>query len=68
MTRLCFTSVQCHSQPVGHRKRCDEVLPLTKCAMSLTCCWSYERYDETAFHKMCSVTHILFSIGKDVMR
>ena len=38
--------MECHSQTVGHRKRCDQ----------------------TAFHKMCNLTHSLLAIGKDVMR
>ena len=39
-------NVQCHSQAMGHRKRCDE----------------------TAFHKMCNVAHLLLVIGKDAIR
>jgi len=61
-------------------------LEFTKCAMSLTSCWSYigkgvmrlsqkvqchslaighrKRCDETAFHKMWNVTHLLWVMGK----
>ena len=60
-------NVQCHSHAVGHRKICDK-LSFTKCAMSLTPYWYRKRCEETAFHKMCNVTHFLFIIGKDVMR
>ena len=65
-------------------------LPFTKCAISLTNCWSWENMwsdclsqnvqcdsqtvghrkicNETAFYKMCNVTHILLVIGEDVTR
>ena len=42
-------------------------MPFTKCAMSLTSCWSVKRCDETSVHMMCNVTHLLFVKGKDVM-
>ncbi len=61
--------MQCHSQTVGHKKDVMR-LPFTKCAMSLTPCWSQERCDEsheTALHKTCNVTHLLLVIGNDVM-
>ena len=61
----------CHSLAVGHRKRCDETA-FPRCAMSLTCYWSYERMWSiimlAAFHKMCNVTHNLLVIGKDMIR
>ncbi len=34
-------------------------LTFTKCSMSLTSFWSRKRCDETNFHKMCNVTHLL---------
>ena len=43
-------------------------LPCTKYEMSLTCCWSYERYSGTiSFPEKCNVTHLLLIIGTDVM-
>src|SRR6266576_2495101 len=36
----------CHTQAVGHRKRCDE----------------------SAFHKICNITHSLLVRGKDMVR
>jgi hypothetical protein len=41
-------------------------LPSTECATSLTSC--LERCDETVFHKIYTVTHLLLIIGKDDMR
>ncbi len=39
--RLPFSqNVQCHSLPVGHRKRCDWTSFHTSYAMPLTSCWS----------------------------
>ena len=60
--------MQCCSQPVVHRKRCDEtafhkVVPCHSHAVG-----HRKRCDETALQKMCNVTHSLLVIGKEVMR
>ena len=58
-----------HSLAVGQRTRCN----LWDCLSHNVQCHSLpvghrKRCNETAFHKMCNVTHKLLVIGKDVMR
>src|SRR6266576_3099634 len=44
-------------------------IQVRKFVMSLTCCWSKERCDDIAFHKICKdPTHFLLVIGKDMMK
>ena len=51
--------MQCHSHPVGsHGTRHND----TAWAL-LTPCWSWMRYNKTAWQKKCSVTHPLMIIG-----
>ena len=64
-------NLQCHSHPaimIGNRKRCDEV-PIHICIVQchLPADHHRKRYDNTAFHKICSVTHFLLVMGKYVM-
>src|SRR6266576_3407727 len=62
--RLAFTKCPmsltiCWSQETQH---------FNKYAMSRTSCRCRKGCEETAFHKMCDVTHFLLIIGKGVMR
>ena len=46
--------------------KCVRRLHFTKCVMLLTG-FNHRKSNETAFHKMCNVTHFLLATGKDVM-
>ena len=60
-------NLQCHPQAVGQKKNMQ-----WDCLSQNVQCHSQsvghrKRCDETAFHKMCNVTHFLLVTGKNVM-
>ncbi len=61
-----FHNIKYHSLAVGHRKRWNET-DVHKITYNLLVIGT-DSYDESAFHTMCKVTHLLLVIGKDVMR
>ena len=60
--------VQCCSQPVGHRKRCNEIAFHKNVQYHSLPIGNRKRSDETGIQKMCNVTYSLLAIGKDVRR
>ena len=62
-------NVQCLSLPVGHSKKgCDETTFLKNVQCHSHSVGPKKRCAQTAFHRMCNVSHSLFVIRKDVMR
>ena len=59
--------VQCYSLAVGHR-RCDEAAFSQNVYCHSLAVGHQKRSDKTDFCKMCSVTHFLLVMGKDVIR
>ena len=65
LMRLFSQIMQCHSHPVDHnRKRFDE----TKCAMSLTPCWSWEKMWWDCLTQNVQYHSLPVGHRKDVMR
>ena len=61
-------NVQGHLLPVGNRKRYSETaLQKNLQCHSQTDCHR-KGFDQTAFHKMCNITHILLAIGNILIR